>query len=75
MKITIRTDKNYGLLTYYPACKAAASYSPASPALKTLTAHALRDIAALGYRHRSIQPTAPNDCLTGDRTMTTVDEI
>ena len=57
MKITIRADKNYGVETFYPACPAAELFARLA-GTKTLTRHALRDIAALGYEIE-VQQTAP----------------
>ena len=57
MKITIRADKNYGVQTYYPACTAAEIFARIA-GTKTLTTHALRDIAALGYEIE-IEQTTP----------------
>ena len=57
MKITIRCDKNYGLLTYYPACDRAQIFARIA-GTKTLTTHALRDIAMLGVEIE-IEQTAP----------------
>jgi hypothetical protein len=57
MKITIRADKNYGVLTYYPACPAAELFARIA-GTKTLTRHTLRDIDTLGYEIE-IEQTAP----------------
>jgi len=57
MKITIRADKNYGVQTYYPACPASELFASIART-KTLTTHALQDIAALGYEIE-IEQTAP----------------
>ena len=57
MKITIRADKNYGLITYYPACDHAKIFARIA-GTKTLTTHALRDIAALGIEIE-IEQTMP----------------
>jgi len=57
MKITIRIDKNYGIETAYPACERAQLFARLA-GTKTLTRHALRDIAALGYEIE-VQQTAP----------------
>lgn len=48
MKITIRVDKNYGILTYYPVCDRSKIFARLA-GTKTLTGHALADIDALGY--------------------------
>lgn len=56
MKITVRIDRNYGILTCYPVCDAAKIFARLA-GTKTLTSHALRDIAALGYQ---IEQAAPN---------------
>lgn len=55
MKITIRIDRNYGIETAYPACKASQLFARIA-GTKTLTAHALRDIAALGYTIEVFSP-------------------
>jgi hypothetical protein len=57
MKITIRCDKNYGVETFYPACERAQLFARIA-GTKTLTRHALRDIAALGIEIE-IEQTAP----------------
>jgi hypothetical protein len=57
MKITIRCDKNYGVETFYPACEQAKLFARIA-GTKTLTRHALRDIAALGIEIE-IKQTAP----------------
>ena len=57
MKITIRADKNYGVLTYYPACPAAEIFARIA-GTKSLTRNTLRDIAALGYQIE-IEQTTP----------------
>lgn len=49
MNITVRLDRNYGVKTVYPACPAAELFAKIA-GTKTLTTHALRDIAALGYQ-------------------------
>ena len=56
MKITVREDKNYGIRTIYPHCEAAQVFARIA-GTKTLTAHALRDIAALGYSIEVFTPT------------------
>ena len=48
MKIIVRTEKNYGIEVIYPHCQAAQVFARIA-GKKTLTSHALRDIAALGY--------------------------
>ena len=48
MKITVRAEKNYGIEVIYPHDEAAQIFARIA-GKKTLTAHALRDIAALGY--------------------------
>lgn len=48
MQITIRVRSIYGIETVYPACPAANLFAKIA-GTKTLTPHALRDIAALGY--------------------------
>jgi hypothetical protein len=55
MKITVREDKNYGIRTIYPHCEAAQIFARIA-GTKTLTAHALRDIAALGYTIEVFSP-------------------
>lgn len=57
MKITIRADKNYGVETFYPVCDQSKIFARLA-GTKTLTRHALRDIAALGYQIE-IEQTAP----------------
>jgi hypothetical protein len=57
MKITIRCDKNYGIETFYPACDRAQLFARIA-GTKTLTRHALRDIAALGIEIE-IEQTMP----------------
>ena len=57
MKITIRADKNYGVETFYPSCDKSKIFARLA-GTKTLTRHALRDIAALGYEIE-VQQTAP----------------
>jgi hypothetical protein len=57
MKITIRADKNYGVLTYYPADPAAEIFARIA-GTKSLTRNTLRDIAALGYQIE-IEQTTP----------------
>ena len=57
MKITIRADKNYGVETFYPACDQSKIFARLA-GTKTLTRHALRDIAALGYQIE-IEQTTP----------------
>jgi len=57
MKITIRCDKNYGIETFYPACERAQIFARIA-GTKTLTRHALRDIAALGIEIE-IEQTMP----------------
>lgn len=57
MKITIRIDKNYGIETAYPACERAKIFARIA-GTKTLTTHALRDIAALGIEIE-IEQTTP----------------
>lgn len=49
MNITVRIRSVYGLQTIYPACPAAELFAKIA-GTKTLTPHALRDIAALGYQ-------------------------
>lgn len=49
MQITIRVRSIYGIETIYPACHAAQLFAKIA-GTKTLTPHALRDIAALGYQ-------------------------
>ena len=55
MKITVRAEKNYGIEVIYPHCKAAELFARIA-GTKTLTAHALRDIAALGYTIEVFSP-------------------
>ena len=57
MKITIRVDKNYGIETAYPVCDSAQIFARIA-GTKTLTRHALRDIAALGIEIE-IEQTMP----------------
>ena len=57
MKITIRCEKNYGVEVFYPACKQSELFARIA-GTKTLTRHALRDIAALGIEIE-IEQTAP----------------
>ena len=57
MKITIRADKVYGINTFYPACDRSKIFARLA-GTKTLTAHALRDITALGYEIE-IEQTMP----------------
>ena len=57
MRITIRCDKNYGIETFYPACDRAQIFARIA-GTKTLTRHALRDIAALGIEIE-IEQTMP----------------
>ena len=57
MKITIRCEKNYGIEVFYPADPAAEIFARLA-GTKTLTRHALRDIAALGYQIE-IEQTTP----------------
>lgn len=47
--ITVEVKNVYGIETVYPACKAAELFARLA-GTKTLTRHALRDIAALGYQ-------------------------
>lgn len=49
MNITVRVRSIYGIETVYPACPAAELFAKIA-GTKTLTPHALRDIAALGYQ-------------------------
>ena len=49
MNITVRIRSVYGIETVYPACPAAELFAKIA-GTKTLTRHALRDIAALGYQ-------------------------
>lgn len=49
MKITVEVKNVYGIETVYPACKHAELFARLA-GTKTLTRHALRDIAALGYQ-------------------------
>lgn len=58
MNITVRITKNYGLQTVYPACPAAELFAKIA-GTKTLTTHALRDIAALGYQINVQQEEQP----------------
>ena len=48
MKITVKINSVYGLETVYPACPAAELFAKIA-GTKTITAHALADIRALGY--------------------------
>ena len=57
MKITIRCEKNYGCEVFYPACPASELFASIART-KTLTTHALQDIAALGYEIE-IEQTTP----------------
>ena len=57
MKITIRADKNYGVLTYCPACPAAEIFARIA-GTKTLTRATLRDVDLLGYEIE-IEQTTP----------------
>lgn len=63
MKITIRIDRNYGILTCYPACEAAKTFARIA-GTKTLTSHCLRDIAALGYQIELQQPDTLRELVT-----------
>lgn len=58
MDITVRITKNYGLQTVYPACPAAELFAKIAGTV-TLTPHALRDIAALGYQINVKQEEQP----------------
>lgn len=49
MKITVRIRSVYGIETVYPSCPTAELFAKIA-GTKTLTRHALRDIAALGYQ-------------------------
>jgi hypothetical protein len=49
MQITIKMKNNYGIQTYYPLCPASELFAKIA-GTKTLTNHALADIAALGYQ-------------------------
>lgn len=49
MQITIRVRSVYGIETIYPVCHAAELFAKIA-GTKTITPHALRDIAALGYQ-------------------------
>ena len=55
MKITVRAEKNYGIEVIYPHDEAAELFARIA-GTKTLTAHALRDIAALGYSIEVFSP-------------------
>ena len=55
MKITVRAEKNYGIEVIYPHDEAAQIFARIA-GKKTLTAHALRDIAALGYTIEVFSP-------------------
>jgi hypothetical protein len=48
MIITIRIEKNYGLQTIYPVCEQSQLLAKLA-GTKTITAHALETIRALGY--------------------------
>lgn len=54
--ITVRAEKNYGIEVIYPHCEAAKLFARIA-GKKTLTTHALRDIAALGYTIEVFTPT------------------
>ena len=56
MKITVRAEKNYGIEVIYPHDEAAQIFARIA-GKKTLTAHALRDITALGYEIEVFTPT------------------
>ena len=56
MKITIRIEKNYGIETAYPACDQSRLLAKLA-GTKTLTRHALDNIAALGYEIQIEQST------------------
>ena len=56
MKITVRAEKNYGIEVIYPHDEAAQIFARIA-GKKTLTSHALRDIAALGYAIEVYTPT------------------
>ena len=56
MKITVRAEKNYGIEVIYPHDEAAQIFARIA-GKKTLTSHALRDIAALGYEIEVFTPT------------------
>lgn len=56
MKIIVRAEKNYGIEVIYPHCQAAQVFARIA-GKKTLTSHALRDIAALGYSIEVFTPT------------------
>lgn len=56
MKITIKCRSVYGIETIYPACDASKIFARIA-GTKTLTAHALRDIQALGYQIEVQQET------------------
>mgnify|MGYP000328923528 CR=1 FL=1 len=56
MKITVRAEKNYGIEVIYPHDEAAQIFARIA-GKKTLTSHALRDIAALGYSIEVYTPT------------------
>ena len=47
--ITVEVKNVYGIETVYPACDKAKLFARLA-GTKTLTRHALRDIAALGYQ-------------------------
>jgi len=59
MKITIRIEKNYGIETAYPSCDQSKLLARLA-GTKTLTAHALDTIAALGYQIQIEQSTPKN---------------
>lgn len=56
MKIIVRAEKNYGIEVIYPHDEAAKLFARIA-GKKTLTTHALRDIAALGYSIEVFTPT------------------
>lgn len=56
MKIIIRIEKNYGIETAYPACDQSRLLAKLA-GTKTLTRHALDNIAALGYEIQIEQST------------------
>lgn len=55
MNITVRVTNNYGVTVVYPACDKSRLLAQLA-GTRTLTSHALKTIAALGYSIEVYQP-------------------
>jgi hypothetical protein len=55
MNITVRVTNNYGVTVVYPACEQSKLLAQLA-GTRTLTNHALKTIAALGYAIEVYQP-------------------